>query len=215
MRQNLFDRMKKVILLDIDRTIFDTSKLTESLISGISEIIGDVGLKKLREAKDNFIASLSADREFDPEKFTKFLCDKFNFERQDLLLDVFYSERNRHWYKDFVFPETFIVLKRLTNKYRLGVFSEGTKKFQNYKYNSMGISGLLDKELIFILGYKTNLEALAKIPSDSVVVDDKESVCEYLSNNGIKTIWLNKKDDRISDKFQTIHNLLELPDKLM
>jgi FMN phosphatase YigB (HAD superfamily) len=205
---------KGILLFDIDRTIFDTSKLTAALVSSLSKTL-DIEVSEIRKETHIFVASLNADREFDPEKFTKYLCNKFNFENQKLLLAVFYNKKNKHWYTDFIFPETFIVFDRLINKFRLGIFSEGTKKFQNYKFESMGISKYLYKELIFVLDHKTNPGALAKIPQGSIVVDDKESVCEYLSDNGIKTVWLNKKDDRKNEKFPTIHNLLELPGKLM
>ena len=179
------------------------------------KVIKNVSIKDVQKAKHEFVSSLVADREFDPEKFVKFLCDKFDLKIQAKLLNVFYNSKDKNWYANFVFPETFEVFDRLKNKFRFGVFSEGTKKFQNYKFESMSISEYLDKELIFILDHKTNPEALKKIPLNSIVVDDKESVCEYLSENSIKTIWLNKKDNRVSDKFQTIHNLLELPEKLM
>lgn len=205
---------KGIILFDIDRTIFDTNKFSEALGIALWKVIKKVSLEEIQKAKHEFISSLNADREFDPEIFIKFLCDKFDFKNQKLLLDVFYGSENRHWFTDFIFPETFEIFKELEDEFRFGVYSEGTKEFQNYKFNSMKISNYLDKDLIFILGHKTNPEAVSKIPEGSIIVDDKESVCKYLTDNGIKAIWLNIKDDRVGLNFPTIHNLLELPNKL-
>jgi FMN phosphatase YigB (HAD superfamily) len=206
---------KGIILFDIDRTIFDTSSLSKLIESEFRKIMKGASLEEIRNAKSEFVASLSADREFDPENLTDHLCKRFNFDDKDSLMNVYYAPKNKTWYSDSVFPETYEVFESLKNKYRLGVYSEGTKRFQNYKFNSMGISDLLDKDLIFIFDHKTNPEALSQIPKNAIIVDDKESVCEYLSENGIKVIWLNKVDSRMSDKFKTIHSLSELPRMLL
>ncbi len=208
--------MKKgIILFDIDRTIFDTVRLSETLRLELQRVIKKVSLEDIREVMNEFTSSLGADREFDPEQFTKFLCNRFDFLDQKLLLDVFYDPANKHWYRDFIFQETFTVFEKLKNRFRMGIYSEGTKKFQNYKFDSMEILKYLDRDLIFILDHKTNPDAVKKIPKGSIVVDDKESVCEFLVENGIKVIWLNKKDDRKNANFSTIHNLLELCGRLM
>jgi FMN phosphatase YigB (HAD superfamily) len=206
---------KGIILFDIDRTIFDTTKFRDVITSGTSRIIGNVTTKEIEDALSRFISSLQADREFDPEKFTKFVCETFSFDNQSKLLDVFYGKDNQHWYKDFVFSEFFSVSKTLGEKFKLGIYSEGTKIFQNYKFKSMEISEYLDKDLIFILDNKTNPSAISKIPSGAVVIDDKESVCEYLKNNKIKAIWLNRKTKDKNSGFTTIHSLTELPGILL
>jgi hypothetical protein len=78
----------------------------------------------------------------------------------------------------------------------------------------MNLNEYFDKDLIFILDAKDNKEAVNKIPKGAIVVDDKERICEFLTEHRIKAIWLNKKDGRVSPNFQTIHNLVELPDYL-
>ncbi len=206
---------KGIILFDIDRTIFDTNKLSVLLESGISKVIKKASVEEVRDAKKEFVSSLSADREFDPENLITFLCQKFDFYDRGSLMDVYYSTENKFWYKDLVFPEVYEIIKKLKSKYRLGVYSEGTKRFQNYKFNSMGISNLLDKDLIYIFEHKTNPESIFKIPKEAIIIDDKESVCEYLADNGFKPIWLNNKDDGDSNKFTTIHSLTELPKLLL
>jgi FMN phosphatase YigB (HAD superfamily) len=208
-------RNKGIILFDIDRTIFDTSEHSKASILELQKVIKNASTDDIQNAKLEFLSSLSADREFDPEKLTKFLCDKFDVKDKELILDIYYNSRYKFLYTDYIYPETFEVFNKLKNKYRLGIYSEGTKKFQNHKFSSLEILEYVDKDLIFILDHKTNSKALSKIPTGVIVIDDKESVCEYLTDNGVKTIWLNKKDDRVSSKFNTIHDLSELPGMLL
>lgn len=202
---------KGILLFDIDRTILDTTRLSGLFESGLEKVIKNVSSEEVKKAKNDYSSSLSDKIEFDPDNLAEFLCKKFHSDDKDKILELYYGPENKNWYKDSVFPESYQVFEKLKNKYRLGVYSEGTKRFQNYKFNSMGISDLLDKNLIFIFDHKTNSEALSKIPKEAIIVDDKESVCEYLTDNGFRAIWLNKKDDRKSDKFKTIHQLIELP----
>jgi phosphoglycolate phosphatase-like HAD superfamily hydrolase len=206
---------KGIILFDIDRTIFDTDAFSKALELELWKVTKNASVEDIQEAKREFISSLIADREFDPEKFIEFLCGRFDLKNQSKLLSVFYNPKDKRWYSNFVFPETFEVFTKLRNNFRLGIYSEGTKKFQNYKFKSMKISNYLDKDLVLILDHKTNSKALAIIPPDSIIVDDKRSVCEYLSKNGIKVVWLNRKRDPINDQLQTIYSLLELPGILL
>ena len=206
---------KGIILFDIDRTIFDTDAFSKALGQSLQKVIKKISIEDIQKAKHEFISSLSAVREFDPENFITFICKKFNLSDRKSLIDVFYGSENKHWFTDFIFPETFEIFTKLKDDFRFGIYSEGTKKFQNYKFNSLEILPYLDKDLIFIMDHKTNSEAVSKIPKNSIIIDDKESVCEYLVDNGINTIWLNKKDNWVSDKFQTIHNVMELPGILL
>jgi FMN phosphatase YigB (HAD superfamily) len=198
---------KGIILFDIDRTIFDTDAMVKDIDEATTKILKSSNLVSLRV--------LNKSRRFSPENYTKILCKKFKFESQEKLLEVFYSEKYEYIYKDNVFPETKVVLDGLKGDYQLGIFSEGTAKFQNNKFRSMGLNEYFDKDLIFIFDAKDTKEAIQKIPKDAIMVDDKERICEFLTKNGIKAVWLNKNDDRVSPNFPTVHNLLELPAKLM
>ncbi|KKP39430.1 MAG: hypothetical protein UR29_C0007G0081 [Candidatus Woesebacteria bacterium GW2011_GWC2_33_12] len=119
--------------------------------------------------------------------------------------------QNTHIYNVNVYKETLEVLEKLKDKYRLGIYSEGTKKFQNHKFKSLGLNKYFDKDLIFIVDAKDTKEVLEKIPKDAIIVDDKETICEFLTKNEIRAIWLNRKDNRKSDKCETIYSLFELP----
>ena len=96
----------------------------------------------------------------------------------------------------------------------MGIYSEGTAKFQNHKFRSLGLDRYFDNDLIFIVDAKDTKEVLNKIPKDAIIVDDKETICGFLTKNDIRAIWLNRKDNRKSDKFETIYSLFDLLDVL-
>lgn len=203
--------VKKIILFDIDRTIFDTDKLLNLQYENISKIVNthNVGdLKKFWES------TLSGARHVTSEERIKLICSKFNIKNPKPLSDVYYDKEYTYIYSDSVYPETHAVLDKLKDSFIFGIYSEGTKKYQNHKFKNMGIVQYFDPNLVFIVDAKNTPEVVKKLPKDAVVVDDKESICEFLTKNGIKAIWLNKKDDRVSKNFETIHNLLELPSTL-
>lgn len=203
---------KRILLFDIDRTIFDTQKwidITEKEI--IKTLNFDINRKDI--SINFYLKSLVNDRKFNPEKYSEFLNKKFNI-KMEVALNIVYGQSYGKFYSGSIYPETFEVIEKLKDKFTLGIYSEGTDKFQNHKFRSMGISKYFDKDLIFIVSAKDTLEVVSKLPKEAIVVDDKERICEFLTENNIKAIWLNKLDDRKSERFATIHNLLDLPNIL-
>lgn len=144
----------------------------------------------------------------------KLLCKKLNLSNFNSLLNIYYGDEYKYIYKNSIFKETEPILESLKTRFNLGIYSEGTDKFQNHKFQKMGISKYFDPNLIFIVSAKDTPEVVSKLPRGAIVVDDKEKICEFLTKNNIKAIWLNKIDDRESDRFKTIHNLSDLPDYL-
>lgn len=203
--------MKKIILFDIDRTLLDTDKTSVLHNECIAKILKTDDLEKIKSVKSNYKSTLSNEREYKAEEYLKILVKEFNSEKLEDLLDVYYGEKYKYTYKDAVYPEAVSVLEKLKSNYRLGIYSEGANGFQDNKFESMGISEYFEKDLTFILEAKDTVEAIKKIPNGAVVVDDKERICEFLNDNGIEVLWLNRKDDRKSDNFETIYSLLELP----
>ena len=197
-----------VLLFDIDRTIFDTDRMSEAISNKIIALLDDVSRDDFQKAKDKYFGTLKFDREFDPQAYTRSLCYSFDYKNQDSLLDVFYG--GQIVYKDYVFPQAIDLFNKLKDSYRLGIFSEGTEKFQNHKFNLMGVGDYLDESLVFVLANKTTKESINKIPKGAGVIDDKERICEYLTKNDIKAIWLNRKSDFENPDFQTVHNFEEL-----
>lgn len=155
------------------------------------------------------------DREYDPEIILKLIAQEFKFSHIQKLLDVYFGKEYEHLYSGSVYPETFEIIEKLKDKFTFGIYSEGTSKFQNHKFRSMGISKYFEESLIFIVGAKDTSDVVSKLPKEAIIVDDKERICEFLTKNGIKAIWLNKSDGRESKKFTTIHKLLDLKEILL
>src|SRR3989344_9099901 len=201
----------KIILFDIDRTILDTDKVMKIFTEKMLFILGNPNISDFMKVREEYLKQLAYDREFVPEDYIKVISRKFQFSYEQSLIDVFFDSDSQNIYKESVYPEVRDVFKTLTyRKYRLGIFSEGEKKFQNHKFRSLHLGEYLDDDLIFIFNAKNNSEALKRIPRSSIIVDDKLRICEFLDKAGIKTIWINKKGLPDSTNFQTIHYLSEL-----
>lgn len=200
---------KGIILFDIDRTLFDTDKLNRETNKKIADLL-DVDEDVLFSVKKKYTDALESRRKFDPENYIKVLRKKFNYKTPKLLEDVYYGKENI--YENCVYSEVYKVLDNLSAKYSLGIFSEGTKRYQNHKFISSGLKNYFEPDLIFIFDAKDEDKVLLKIPKEAVIVDDKESICTFLTKKGFKAIWLNKNDDKESPDFPTIHKLLGLRD---
>jgi FMN phosphatase YigB (HAD superfamily) len=207
--------MNNIILFDIDRTLYDSDKASSGHNRNVLTVLGTTDEEKVKKAKEEYKSMLANEREYDPKDYLKLLSKRFNFPNPQQLLNVYYGKDFTFIYKDAVFPEVTGVLEKLKQKYRLGIYSEGADRFQNHKFNSLGLGNYFEKDLVFIQKAKDTPEAIVKIPDGAVIVDDKESICRFLTDNKIRTIWLNRKDDRKSDDFETIHNLSELPEILL
>jgi FMN phosphatase YigB (HAD superfamily) len=203
---------KGIILFDIDRTIFDTDKMNYNYARKIIRLIGNVNEADFLSAKEKYKVTIKDSRGFVPEDFAKIICQELKYSHPEIIEDIFmkYDEI----YRDCIYPDFFDVLERLRSSFELGIFSEGNIRYQNCKLVFSGLSKLVNPEFIYIFDNKNTREVVNKLPKNAIVVDDKESVCEYLTKNGIRAIWLNKKDNRVSPNFPTIHNLLDLPDYL-
>jgi len=201
---------KKIILFDIDKTLLDTNRASEVHQKMVLDILGNPDFDLYQKIREEYRSSLKNEREYNPKEFYKRLCTAFNFGDINSLLDIHYSKKNWYVYKNAVFGDVIKTLESLKNKFRLGIYSEALFEFQINKFNAMGISVFFDKDLIFIFDAKDEEKALEKIPKEAIVVDDKERICEFLTDHAFKAIWINRKDERKSEKFETIHSLLEI-----
>lgn len=159
----------KIILFDIDRTIFDTDKMSKMFNDLMLQILNYPNNDEFQKTKEEYLKSLNRDREFEPENFCKNLANKFNKNRYQNLVDVIFAPKYAYIYKESVYKETFPVLEELKTRYRLGIYSEGTEKFQNHKFNSLSLNKYFDKDLIFIVDAKDNKETLEKLPKGQLL----------------------------------------------
>lgn len=198
-------------MFDIDRTIFDTDGPSIIRNQAILKLLGNLQIEEFNRVKSDYKLTLMNEREYIPEDYIKMLCDKYDFEDIDALIDTYYGNEFNILYKNSVYPDFFDVAEKLVQQFRLGIYSEGYKRFRENRLYAMNIDKYIDSDLVFMFDEKDNIEAINKIPEGSIVIDDKETICQFLTDNGIRAIWINRKDDRKSDNFETIYSLLELP----
>lgn len=186
---------KKVILFDIDRTLFDVENYAQQTDEQILSVLSEFDSNLVLEIENEYLNSLSNPREFIPEDLINSLCKRLNANKYSELLEVFFDKKYSYLYTQNVYPEAKDVLKMLSQEYRLGIFSEATLKFQNHKFEMMGLTGFFEKELVFILTAKDNQKVLPIIPNGCLIVDDNRSICKFLIEHGINCVWLNKKGE--------------------
>lgn len=203
---------KGIFLFDIDKTLFDTPKFIEVTSEKLAKLL-EVDLSDISLLDKEYTSTLKHNIDFDPETFADFLCRRFGFKNKKLIEDIYYTEKS--YYERNVFSDVKEVLNKLIVGFNLGIFSEGTKRFQNHKFRSLGLNDYFGKDIIFIQDAKDTEEIVKELPVGAVIVDDKEDICEFVTKHGFHAIWLNKKDNKVSDKFQTIHHLTELPSMLL
>lgn len=203
---------KKVILFDIDRTIFDNEKFKDLKDEQIIKLLNIKNIEEYKNIFKNYYSSLSNTRYYDHNHFIDLVCKKYNFKDKKSILSLTYD--NPELYSKSLFPDVNKTLEYLVKKNKLGIFSEGKSDFQVFKFNALGLNKYFEKDLIFIVDAKDTKEVIDRLPKDVVIVDDKERICDFLFENNIDCVWLNRKDERKSDKYKTIHTLLELLDVL-
>ncbi|MDD4938390.1 MAG: HAD family hydrolase [Candidatus Shapirobacteria bacterium] len=196
---------KKIILFDIDDTLIDVHPMAKNFYQKIADTIGS-SFEKIVDAKEKYKTKLEKYSDYHPNELMEFIYKVFKVD-ESKKINPFIEGK---YYKEALFPEVREVLKKLSKKYRLGIFSEGFEDYQGKKI--LALVDLLDKELIFILRRKLEKNSLKKLPKGSIVIDDRKEVVEKLRDfGGFKVFWLNRnQDDEKIDGITTIQKLNEL-----
>lgn len=198
--------MKSPVLFDIDNTLIDTVRVKFLTIRNLASAL-NTSQNLLNKVVQKYTNSLKSSSDFDPSDYLKVISNHFGKD-SDELNKVFY---NRATYSLSLFSEVREVLIKLGVKNKLGVFSEGFSDFQTQKLLLTDIYKYFDKDIIFIFRRKMTQEALDKLPVNSVIIEDNRANAETLQSKGLfKVFWLNRKDDSVSPKAETIFDLEDL-----
>lgn len=199
------------ILFDIDKTLLDTETLVQRLNYMISDIT-HTPYEQVNAHIDEYISSLEIIYYFDFITLVERL--PFSENEKDEIIHEF--ENNRLIYPRFI--DAVPTLRYLHSKgYQLGIFSEGTPRYQENKLKNLRVDEYIDNNLVFIGQSKRTDEFLSKIPKGSAIVDDNIEVIHRLVEFGsFRPIYLQR--DRTSgkvdeSKFETIVSLDELRGK--
>ena len=185
--------MKKIILFDIDHTLFDTYKFRnltyKKLASKLGLVFDEKFIEKTKEAEE---VSSKAAGFYEPDLFMKNLIDlcEVNFELADL--------RKEFWKKEnFVrslYPDVKNVLKKLSEEKDLliGILSTGDSNYQKKKIEI--VKHYMQDEHIHIF-----VDKLAELQE---VVKKYEKHQIFVVDNLLSILELAKK---INSKVQTVH----------
>lgn len=201
---------RKLVLFDLDRTLFDTDHFINLLRVKLANLArkDEQVLKQLENRYQKLFGKLT----FDPLHYSEFLSREFKISSSDLFR-LFTDDKKL--YSESLFDETIPILKFFKkNKYQAGIFSEGNIGFQKMKINYSGLFSHLIDSNIYVFENKLTLASIESLPSDAVIVDDKQGVVDQLVGHGIQSIWINRASRQKHDVAQTIFSLKELEDLL-
>ena len=198
--------MRKLILFDIDSTLIDTHKLWDLRRLNLVKTL-NISKEEIKEVEKDYKEYLPSTHDFDPDEYVQRLQQKFGVDI--LLIKPAFFDKGAYFKS--LFPETVSVLKKLSKKYVLGVFSEGVLNNQMMKLALSGIIKYFDKGNIYILRRKKENASLKKLPKEAILIDDNLEVLTVVNDKtNIDCIWINREDKKTRPKFKTIFSLNEL-----
>ncbi|MDO8461044.1 MAG: hypothetical protein Q7S38_01235 [bacterium] len=184
--------MKKLILFDIDNTIFDSASFRKDVFQKVSKALRSMGTKKtvkeVEEMVDDLIKKYGF---FDPEIFIQLLKNLSPKDKQKI--KAFYLDIEGM--KAFLYKETVELIAKFTEIGEVGVLSQGRTKFQLAKIAS--IYNHFHKKRIHIVENKKAemVTILNKYFKYRVYyVDDMLTMLEKAKEvrNDITTLWIKQ-----------------------
>lgn len=185
--------MKRLILFDLDNTLFNPASFRKNLFIKFAEIIDKEKKEEIvllcQNLYDKQIKEFGV---FNPEKFIEILISFLGKgDKKELLSKVFAQEfLDSHFHKDAL--ET---IKKWKNKAEIGILSQGEEKLQRAKLTS--IAHLFHPDRIHIPQKKKEKmqEILDKYKAyDITLVDDMQPMLAAAKKirPDIKTVWIKR-----------------------
>jgi len=163
-----------LILFDIDKTLFDTSRFIAGAEQRLQELT-HLSAEDIALLKTSYGQTLDKYTDFDPWKFCTYVAESLNKDPQQLIKA--YIDTNL--FPTLLYEDVKPELTKLATTHTLGVFSEGVEKWQELKLSAGKIIDLFDPNHIYISRRKTASEYLSSLP-EAVVLDDNNQVISEL-----------------------------------
>ncbi len=198
---------KKIVLFDIDGTLFDSRFFGEKVRIQFSKTL-KIDPARIEKVSSKYFENLESGTDFNPQTFIEFLEGKFSINNA-ILWKIFWG--NKENYKKALYPEVTKTLCQLAANNKLGIYSQGFRKFQLHKLSQSGILDFFQKEYIFISRRKLRPSLIKSMPESSVIVDNHPGVVEKLNfAKRFNIIWLNRISNEKIVSIQTIQKLDDL-----
>ncbi|MBT6401416.1 HAD family hydrolase [candidate division WWE3 bacterium] len=191
----------KTLLFDIDHTLLNTTSMVQNLINMVVQET-NLSLDDVENYHSQYVAKLPQVTRYDFIEFVSTL--PVSVKAREKIKSRYLNDSDIYT----KYPDVDKILGALHKKgYRIGVFSEGTPRFQENKLKNLQISSFLDTNLIFISQSKRSQEYIGSLPA-AIIIDDNIDICNILAiHKKHRTIHLNIKDKRFTtEKDNEIHN---------
>jgi hypothetical protein len=209
----------KVVLLDIDRTLFNADLYRAMLRTVLKQEIGLFAVHYL----EDYLQSLPNSILFNPFTCINYIAERLAAKRGHKqqwckeLNRIFFDEK---LFKTALYAEVIEVLEGLSQVFALGLFSEGLRQWQELKLKLSGIFHFFPHdELNLIFESKRTKAVTDLIPPGAFVADDTMEVFLFLlkveHQGGFKPVWLNRKNRHLSTHHIMVHDLKELENYLL
>ena len=174
---------KKLILLDLDNTLFDSSSYRKSVFAKLGN--ADLCQKIYDKMLDEFGYFL-------PKMFVEILSSRLKGTKEKKIMDVIFDQKN---FRDNLHKEILISLKMLIELGEVGILSQGDKEFQHAKISHF--KHLLSRNHINIVKNKKSdmVDVFKNIQTYKIYfVDDILHMLETAKkiNPQITTIWMKR-----------------------
>ena len=183
---------KKLILFDIDNTIFDSASFRKDVFKKVSKALHSMGTKKTVQEVEKMVDDLIEKYGFfDPEIFAQLLKHLSPKDKQKI--KAIYLDTDGM--KNFLYKETVELIAKFTEIGEVGVLSQGRAKFQLAKIAS--IYNHFHKDRIHIAeNKKTEMVTILNKYSKYRVyyVDDMLTMLEKAKEvrNDITPLWIKQ-----------------------
>lgn len=188
--------MRKIILFDIDYTLFDTELFREKLYKEIQNALCSLGIDSKTLAKAQQEAILEVREKagyFNPKQFSLLLAKKLKLDKAEIIIeDAIFTKAN---FRNNYYNEVKAVLKKLGNSVKFGIFSKGHQVLQREKLREIKHLFAADDINIAINKYTVLPDIIKKYNNFKIyIVDDTLNVlyeAKKISSN-IYTVWVKR-----------------------
>lgn len=140
------DKKKKIILFDIDNTIFDSRSFRKVVYKKMQAILKKHGKNHSIEEFDMYTDTFIRENGlFDPEDFVEEFAKDIHEDSKHIIRDLFYDKEGM---KEFLYKEVVEELAKFAELGEVGILSQGIAEFQLAKFAS--ISSLFHPKRIHI-----------------------------------------------------------------
>lgn len=183
----------KVVLFDIDYTLFDTERLRKNLYERLADVLG-LTKEEIEEIGQRIYEEITSPTGyFNPEYFVKEMAKRVN--REEKKRDIEQTIWDKRNFEGNFYKETEKVLKALSGFCKVGIFSKGYDRFQRAKLTA--IAHFLEKEHVHITVSKHSMLPgllMRYKKSKLYLVDDAIDVLAAAKklNDHVFVIWVKR-----------------------